>query len=401
MHLGRAPERVTGSMSPTKPPHPSALVAAYAWTAAYDYFHDPYQAFYKAGLQQALAEIGLRLIDRPLHRYPRVLHPLRRVRFARQLDPIMRRGLGPAIDRLAAAIAGRQTAPSGLFNVCSSTEFHSLAGRYEFAFASGQRAHLVVDVWDDGEVASKSLLAKCDVYAKSNYRVDRGYPSWVVPVCNGNRLIVPCVSSLRALRNRPPQYDVCCIVRVWGGRDEEAGVEHNLRLLEAVKKARCTKRLLAVLVTGDVDRQEKRLRAQGIPTTRVPIGLRKLWNTSASALTNVIRLGMHNCIPWRFMDMLGMGACVVFDQAPQTMWAPPLVSGEHYLDLGITTTPDLPLAPDASYKAIPDRIESFVRERDRAYQLRARAAQYFDQYACPLAVGRQLLAHVTRAMPPK
>jgi hypothetical protein len=302
----------------------------------------------------------------------------------------MRRGFGPVIDTLAMVIAGTQTATSG--------EFHSLAGQYEFTFAGGRTSHLVVDAQDSGEVASERLLGKCDVYAKTNYRLDRRYPSRVVPICNGNPRIVPHLLSLQALRDRPPQYDICFIVRVWGGRNEEAGVEHNLRLLEGVNRARCTKRLLAVLVTGDVDRQERRLRGQGIPTTRVPIGLGKLWSTSASALTNVIRLGMHNCIPWRFLDLLAMGACAVFDQAPQTVWAQPLVSGEHYLELGVPTTPDLPLAPDACYAAIPDRIESFVRDRERAFHLRVRAAEYFDQHASPLAVGRQLIAHVTQTV---
>jgi hypothetical protein len=378
------------SMNPSKPPHLPGLVAVSAWTAAYDYYHDRYQAYYKTGLHQALAESGVRLVARPLHRFPRVLRSLRRARSSPRLATIMGRGLGPAIDSLAAAIAGRRTARSG--------EFHPLAGQYEFTLAGGRTLRLVVDVQDAGEVASESLLGKCDVYAKSNYRLDCRYPDRVVPVCNGNPITLPYLSSLRALRDRPPEYDICFIVRVWGGRDEEAGVEHNLRLLEAVNKARCTKRLLAYLVTGDLDRQEERLRAQGIPTTRVLMAPLELWTASASARTNVIRLGMHNCIPWRFLDLLAMGACVVFDQAPQTVWAPQLVSGEHYLDLGVPTTPDLPLAPDANYEAIPDRIESFVRDRERASQLRARAAQYFDRHACPLAVGRQLLAHLTRAM---
>jgi len=376
-------------MTTSEPRHFEDLVAASAWTAAYDYFHDSYQAYYKTGLREALAESGVPLVDEPLHRLPGLLHPVRRVRWARQLTPIMSRGLGRVIDSIATVIAGHRTARSG--------EFHSLAGQYEFKFDSGRMLRLVVDVQDAGEIASESLLKKCDVYAKSNYRVDYRYPSPVVPICNGNRVVLPYLSLLRSLRDRQPKYDVCFIVRVWGGRDEKAGVEHNLRLLEAVNKARCSKRLLALLVTGDIDEQEKRLRAQGIPTTRAPMGLRELWNASASALTNVIRLGMHNCIPWRFMDLIAMGACVVFEQAPQTIWTPPLVRGEHYLDLGATTTADLPLATDADYDLIPERIESFVHDRPRAFLLRARAAQYFDQFASPLAVGRQLLAHVTSA----
>jgi hypothetical protein len=215
-------------------------------------------------------------------------------------------------------------------------------------------------------------------------------------VCNGNPLILPHLPTLRSLRSHPSQYDICFVVRVWGGRDEAAGIEHNLRLLEAVNKSRCTKRLLAYLVAGDLAKQEDRLRKQGIPTTRTPLTLQELWKESASASVNVIRLGMHNCIPWRFMDLLAMGACIVLDQLPQTVWNPELLVGEHFLDLGAATTPDRPLAEDRVYLEIPDRIEQFIGDKGRVSQLRASASAYFDQHGCPMAIGHKLLGHVCR-----
>jgi hypothetical protein len=256
---------------------------------------------------------------------------------------------------------------------------------------------LFLDAQARGEIPEDAHLENCDVYAKSNYRYDALYPSPVVPLCTGNPLILPHLSGLRDLRERPPEYDLCFVVRVWGGRNEDDGVEHNLRLLEAVNKARCRKRVLAYLVAGNVDRQESRLAAQGIETTREPVSLRRLWEISASARMNLIRLGMHNCIPWRFIDLLAMGACPVFDQSPQTQWAAPLHEGTHYLQLGAETSPDAPLAADEAYDQIPARIEEYVRQTALTEAVRTSAAEYFDRHACPVAVGRRLIRYATDA----
>lgn len=367
----------------------SDLAGVTTWTAAYDYCHDRYQSYYSTGLSLALREAGVPLTSRPLSRLPYALRALRRVRSSYRLPGLMKVGVGAALDRVAAAVGGHRLPPSG--------RFHSLAGQYEFDFRTGERLRLVVDAQDGGEVADPALLASCDVYAKSNYRPAIGYPDRVVPVCNGNPLVLPHLAELSRLRRSPPVRDLCFVVRVWGGRDEAAGVEHNLRLLEAVNRVDCRKYLLAYLVAGDLGGQEARLRKQGIPTTRTPIPLKTLWEISASSRINVIRLGMHNCVPWRFMDLLAMGACVALDQPPQTLWAPPLIDGEHALDLGAATDPGSPVAAGADYERIPARLERFLGGGDRLQRVRDGAARYFDAHAQPVAVGRYLLARVAKA----
>jgi hypothetical protein len=358
------------------------------FSAPYDYYHDRHQAYYIAGLREALAQTDGALKICSLQRFPLVLSSLRRVRSSYRLSGLMDRGPGNVLDHVAAAMGGSISPPF--------SSFHSLVGQYEFTIGA-RRVKLFLDAQARGEIPEDANLENCDVYAKSNYRYDVLYPSPVVPLCTGNPLILPHLSWLRNLRDRPLDYDLCFVVRVWGGRHEDDGVEHNLRLLEAVNKARCRKRILAYLVAGDVDQQESRLRAQGIPTTREPVSLRRLWEISASARMNLIRLGMHNCIPWRFVDLLAMGACPVFDQFPQTQWAAPLDEGIHYLQLGAETSPDEPLASDEAYEQIPARIEEYVRHTELTDAVRIAAAEYFDRHACPAAVGRRLLRYATEA----
>jgi hypothetical protein len=366
---------------------PADLAAATTWTAAYDEFHDFYQEFYLAGLRDALGPVPLRAES--LQRLPGVMRALRRVRTSYRLAGVMRRGAGRVLDGVARAVGGGRVPPSG--------GFHRLAGQYEFAFRDGKTVRLVVDAQDSGALADEGLLDRCDVYAKANYRTDTAYPPRVVPAVNGNPLVVPHVPLLRSLRGAGPKYDICCVVRVWGGSDEAAGVEHNLRVLEAVNRAPGKKFLLGYLVAGDVAAQEDRLRAQGIPTTRHPMPLRELWEASAAARVNVIRLGMHNCVPWRFLDLLAMGACVALEQPPQTVWPPPLLAGEHYADLGARTDVARPLATDAEYAAIPDRLGRLLQDAAQVDRLRAGAAAYFDAHASPAAVGRYLLDQVAKA----
>ena len=365
----------------------SELTGVTTWTAAYDYVHDRYQAYYAAGLGAALAEVGAALDVRPLHRMPRALRALRRVRSSYRLAGLMRRGGGRALDGVAGLLAGRRVPSSG--------RFHPLVGQYDFTFRGGRTVRLVVDAQDSGHLADEELLGRCEVYAKTNFRPDHSYPHKVVPSANGNPLVLPHIPLLRSLRHRPPEYDICFVVRVWGGRDEEAGVEHNLRLLEEVNRAPGRKFLLGYLVAGDVAAHERRLRKHGIPTTRSPLPLRQLWEVSAASRVNVIRLGMHNCVPWRFMDMLAMGACVVLDQPPQTAWPAPLVPGTHYLDLGAVTPPEGGTAAD--YGSVPAEIERVLGDERAEREVRGAAADYFDRHACPVAVGRELLACVARA----
>lgn len=369
--------------------HPNPLRRIRTWAAAYDYCHDRYQAYYLAGITTAAEAAGVPVTVHQLQRLPGVLRALRRVRSAHRLSRLMSLGLGAGVDGLARVAGGNRIPPSAVF--------HPLVGQYQFEFESGKTVRLAVDAQDSGELALPADADKFHVYAKTNYRPDVVYPSNVVPVVNGNPLILPHRPYLRSLRRRPIEYDVCFVVRVWGGQDEQAGVEHNLKLLEAVNRVPGRKFLLAYLVAGDLPAIERRLAGQGIPTTRSPMPLRRLWEVSAASRVNVIRLGMHNCLPWRFADVLAMGACVALDQPPQTVWPHPLIPSVHYLNFDARTPPQGGVAGDADYEQIPGQLGQLLAGGAAVDQMATAAADYFDSHACPDAVGQSLLDHVRRA----
>jgi hypothetical protein len=171
-------------------------------------------------------------------------------------------------------------------------------------------------------------------------------------------------------------------VRVWGGRDGLGGIEHNLRLFEAVNRARCRSLLLAVLVLGDVAEYERRLRRAGIPATVKSVPAAELWRLTARSRLNILRLGVHDCIPWRMAGALAVGSCVVLDQPPRAQWYEPLRPGVNFFDLGVVTGHD-GVAPDAAYAAVPEKLETWLTDPQAIDAIARSNAAYFDRYVEP------------------
>jgi hypothetical protein len=265
-----------------------------------------------------------------------------------------------------------------------------LVGEYIFHLDDWQAVHLCIDSHDSGAITSPELLEMCDVYVKTNYR--RGYPydRRVVPFFNCNPVVYRSENRLMQMRHRPPVFDVAFIVRLWGGRFEVDGVEHCLRLLEAVSKTRARKFLLAELVAGDTAGQARRLRQLGIPTTTKRISLKQLWDISSVSRLNVFRLGNHYCMPWRMTDMLALGACIVLDQHPKSCCPIPLRPMHHYFSLDTTTWDEEPVALEHRYDAIPQRIEDILGDPGLMEECRSNAADYYDRWLAPFRVGQQL-----------
>jgi hypothetical protein len=117
---------------------------------------------------------------------------------------------------------------------------------------------------------------------------------------------------------------------------------------------------------------------------------RELWETMARSRLNVIRLGLHDCIPWRMAGALAIGACVALDQAPQPRWPEPLREHLNFLDLGAATD-QAPVATEASYEHVPEKVEGWLRESETFGQIARANASYFDRYGDPPAVGASIL----------
>ena len=184
-------------------------------------------------------------------------------------------------------------------------------------------------------------------------------------------------------------------MRVWGGANELDGIEHNLRLIESINRAKCRKFVLAYLVAGNIEDYRRRLDAQNISWTTRPMPLSELWSVAAQSRLNIVRLGMHGCIPWRMTDILAMGGCPVLDQPPNTTWSPALLENEHFLSLASAIMPDKYVSSEAAYEAIPDKLEQFIAKNSLIQSIRSRNATYYDNCVCPQAIGQQICQAVT------
>ncbi len=375
--------------------NPSAPVvfSAIAWLRPYDYSHDRYSAYYRDGLRRHLAEVGGNYEEVSLGRCPRVLQALRRVRDAYRLKPLWVRAgwLLKGIDRAAQFIEGPIQLPAGV-----SVEAVS---HYLLKMDPGQSIRVSVDARDAANLIDREVIGWSDIYLKTNYWPSINYPSKVRPFFNLDPLVIPQCSILRGHRATSKKYDVSMIVRIWGGRDDAEGVEHNLRLIEAVSKARCKKFLYAYLVAGDIAAAAQRLARQGIPYGEKPLAPERLWRVSAASHLNIIRLGMHYCTPWRVTGALAIGSAIVLDRDPLSLWPEPLTAGVHFLSLAAETNVGQPLASEAQYGAIPAMIESWLADRNLAERIGRNNAEYFDRFLVPQRVGERIVreaqSHVT------
>jgi hypothetical protein len=266
-------------------------------------------------------------------------------------------------------------------------------GRY---FADGAR--FAIDAHDGREVFDRDALEWAEVYFKANRWPGDDYDSKVVPIVNGNGLLDRRhIARLRGLRDEPKTVDIAFISNVWGGR------EHSLRVFERLAALDCTKDLLAILPEGfPADEDEAnaaRLRAAGVSVTREPLPPRELWRRLTGARLVPLRAGKHLCFSWRTLDLLAMGACIVFDSLPPPRWPVPLEPGVHVADCGIPRPEDTEPASVHEYDRVPAEVERLLARPAEQESLRRAAAAYFDAHASPDAVARYALEILSRSSP--
>ncbi len=355
------------------------------YSHAFDYTYDRVQAYNVASLKSA-SEEGTVQIEQ-LCDHHSSLRTLRRIKHSFKLQQLSGRhqqSVYNLIDRIAARYAGRHVPSSGIFR--------PNVGQYRFHLTNGKTVNAAIDSQDSGDIGSPELLDWSDIYFKTNKWANRDYPAKVRPLANSNPLILNNISKLSEYRKSPKLRDLCCFVRVWGGANEIDGIEHNIRLIESVGRAKITRFLGAYLVAGDIGAIESRLTAQSIPTTRAPLKRDKLWGVSASSRINVIRLGMHDCIPWRMFDLLCMGAVVVLDQMPMTVWPQPLVAGENYVSLDCPPTNGDCF--HSRYESIPELLEFTLSNQPLIDHIARANADYFDRYLAPKTFGENIISQV-------
>jgi hypothetical protein len=263
------------------------------------------------------------------------------------------------------------------------------AGRY-VADLDGRPVRFVVDAHDGRAVFDEEALAWSEVYFKANRWPGDDYDPRVRPIVNGNGLLDRGkIEALRRLREAPKEVDVAYVSNVWGGR------EHSLRVFERLAGLDCTKDLLAIFPRGFPPEEDEanmaRLRAAGIPVTREPVPPDELWRRLVRARVVPLRAGKHLCFSWRTIDLLGMGACIVFDALPPPRWPVPLEAGRHVADCGIARPDDTEPAAEEEYDKLAPAIEALLADETRAAELRSAAAAYFDEHAAPGRVADYVL----------
>jgi hypothetical protein len=98
------------------------------------------------------------------------------------------------------------------------------------------------------------------------------------------------------------------------------------------------------------------------------------------------------------IDLLCMGACIVYEADPSPQWPEPLTPGEHFVSLGLTRPPNTDAAPDADYEAIPERLGAILADDALQGRLRAGARDYFDAHATPEKVTAYFLNAIAARM---
>ena len=267
-------------------------------------------------------------------------------------------------------------------------------GRYE-AELDGRTVRFAIDAHDRRAVFDEEALAWSELYFKANRWPGDEHDARVLPIVNGNGLLDRGkIEALRSLRAAPKEVGVAYVSNVWGGR------EHSMRVFERLAALDCSKDLLAVFPRGFPPEEDEanmaRLRAQGIPVTREPVPPRELWRRLARARVVPLRAGKHLCFSWRTIDVLALGACVLFDAMPPPRWPVPLEPGVHVADCGIARPADTEAAADEEYEKVAPAVEALLSDPGRSAELGHAAAAYFDEHAAPGRVADYVLG----ALPP-
>ena len=362
--------------------HPGweTLEQVIAYTFPFDRTHDIYQEYYRASLTAALKWRRLQLKEKTGSLFPSVVRQLRRVKESYRLN------------RMAAGLlAGRSAQRAArLLTRGPLSSLNPPVGQYVFRF-HGFDMKIALDSTDPGAIARSDLLSESDMYFKTNYRRDIDYPSKVHPLPNANPLVLRHLGLARSLRRSPQDNDLFAFFRVWGGKDEVEGIEHNIALFELLDRVHCKKQLIAYLVCGDIDAIARRLRRVNVACRTEPMPLKELWTRGSRARLHIVRHGMHNCVPWRMTDVLALGGCPVLDFPMSTKWPHSLVDGRNYLQLNAQDV------SGAGAQEAVSAVESWLRSPRLVETVQSNNVQYFEDYLSPRALGRYICDVVVTA----
>lgn len=271
------------------------------------------------------------------------------------------------------------------------------AGRY-FVTHDGRSLKAVIDSHDSREIADEDAYQWADVYFKSNCWPGITYPPKVRPIVNGNGFLdKKRIARLINFRNSPKSTDLAFISRVWAGKGDLfwSGLDHQVRLFEALAGMKCSKNLLAIFPKEyralDIGGYLSRLERSGVKCIFGFFPAPELWSRLGAAKVVFMRSGKHLCMPWRMIDLLCMGACVAFDSMPWPEWPEPLRPNGNFADCGLPRTTEERARPDEAYASIPDTVHGLLNAPRLMQDIRENNIRYFEGHAAPQQVAKYFL----------
>lgn len=342
-------------------------VKAVHFLLPWDWRYACYQRYYHQGLRETLGKH--KLFVKPVAAI--FLRILLSKQFHRLEQYVLSRVLG-----------SRQRVPQPFCH-----DHSTYVGQYVAEMRNGTQLRFAVDAHDHQDIRSTEILDWSDLYFKSNYWPMLRYPEKVYPIVNGNGTIGSrSLKRLRALRSTPKDLDVVFISRVWDSR------EHDIRLFENLARLPGSKKLLAIFPKPGEPKHvalQDRLARASVPWTYRYVPQRDLWRTMARARVVILRSGHHMCMPWRAIDLLAMGACILLDRNPRPEWPVPLREHVNYVSMELPV--DQPDANANDYVRIPALVNQLLENHVLQTAIRKNNRDYFEDNASPTSVGEYIV----------
>lgn len=294
-------------------------------------------------------------------------------------------------------VSSRHRCPATIKALLDSSK-SSHVGLFVITGVGGDQLKIAIDAHDSPPVTNASIYGWCDIYFKSNYWPSQDYGRKVRPIINGNGLLDHLrLRHIARLRGLKKDFDISCIMRIWAGPSFDP--DHCLDLLCRISELSCRKYLLAIFCGFKENDQFLRryiriCRSNSIPYSLEPIDYNEMIGIAARSRAVVLRNGVSSCIPWRFLDMLCLGACVVFDHDPVVRWPDPLIRNQHYLSLDLyplalrqRTKGNEVFTEAASARDVKEKLETYLERDDLLEDVRCNAINYYLSSCAPRKLG--------------
>ena len=318
----------------------------------------------------------------------------------------------PTFSKLFASLSANQIKGANrLWFLCNSVYRKQQSiesnhvGRYFFDIGT-HTVKVAIDVADGRKIRDLQAYEWCDIYFKANKWEHLKYPEKVLPIVNGNGFLTEQkINQLKQYRNRKKEFDLIFMTVIYASTSIQhfyTNIEHHIRLFETLSKLDGHKFLKAIIpkqyTPRMIGKYLERLDRAGVSWSYSWDGMSTydFWDHLAKAKLVFLRPGIHGCISWRMIDLLGMGACIVYDANPYPNWPIPLANDKNFVSCDCGLSPNEELPSHDHYSKINQVIESLLSDQTKMETIRRNNHNYFDQHATPASIAKYILETVKK-----